>query len=279
MRRVESISEMQRLAEGLRLEGRTIALVPTMGALHEGHLNLVRHASGMSDVTVVSIFVNPTQFAPNEDFDSYPRRVEDDIALLDALGVDVAFVPEAAEMYPEGFQTYVEVTKLQRHLCGPFRPGHFRGVATVVLKLFNIVKPHVAVFGEKDYQQLRIIETMVRDLNLDIRIEPHPVEREEDGLAMSSRNGYLDKEGRRRAAALYEALSRVREEFLNGTTDAAALEAVGTEVLRSRGLTQIDYLRICDPRTLETRKRARPGDVVALALRLGGTRLIDNIRL
>src|SRR5919108_5437199 len=182
---------MQSLANEERRDGKRISLVPTMGALHEGHLDLISEARKIGDVLVVSIFVNPTQFGPNEDFTKYPRDLAGDLRKIESLGVDIVFTPTPEEMYPEGFQTYVEVEKLQEHLCGLFRPGHFRGVATVVLKLFNIIRPHVALFGEKDYQQLKIIQRMVKDLNLDVEVSGFPTVREKNGLALSSRNAYL----------------------------------------------------------------------------------------
>ncbi len=207
MRVIDTVAEMQQQANQWRREGLVIGFVPTMGYLHQGHLELMRCAKGKSDRVVVSIFVNPTQFAPGEDFERYPRDLERDMGLMRAVGVDAVFAPTVADMYPEGYQTYVEVGEVTRPLCGAKRPGHFRGVTTVVAKLFHIVKPHVAVFGEKDYQQLLTIRRMVRDLAMDVEIVGHPIVREPDGLAMSSRNVYLSEEERREALLLSQALA------------------------------------------------------------------------
>jgi len=250
-----------------------------MGSLHKGHLSLVASAKRNGDVSVVSIFVNPSQFGPKEDYATYPRDLEKDLRALHRLGVDVVFTPTSEEMYPEGFETYVEVCELQRRLCGISRPGHFRGVATVVLKLFNIVKPHAAVFGEKDYQQLRIIKKMVRDLALDIDIIAAPTVREENGLAMSSRNRYLSDEDRSKALGIPMALMEIKREFENGTRDAKRLISIGKELLKEHEINRIDYLNICDRETLEDKAWAEKGDVVAIALNVGSARLIDNMTL
>ncbi len=270
---------MQSLANGARRGGRRISLVPTMGALHEGHISLISEARKMGDVLVVSIFVNPTQFGPNEDFARYPRDLQGDLRKIEDLGIDFVFVPTSEEMYPEGFQTYVEVKRLQEYLCGPFRPGHFRGVATVVLKLFNIVKPHVALFGEKDYQQLKIIQRMVKDLNLEVEVLGFPVIREVSGLAFSSRNAYLSPDKRECALWISRVLRNIKRDFESGCRDAKAMTQRGKKTLMEVGIREIDYLEICDPQTLVSKEVVESGDLVAVAVRLNGTRLIDNIRL
>lgn len=270
---------MSNLVGRYRSEGKKISFVPTMGSLHKGHLMLISKARAYGDISIVSIFVNPTQFGPGEDYLSYPRNLGDDLSKLEALGVDVVFAPPAEEIYPEGFETYVEVTELERPLCGEFRKGHFRGVATVVLKLFNIVKPHFAFFGEKDYQQLKIIQKMVKDLCLDVEVIPFPTVRDSDGLAFSSRNSYLSHEERKKAGAIYLTLQSIKARFESGVTDAEELISLGIESLKAHGLFNIDYLMICDPETLKPKRLAQSGDIVAVALRLGAARLIDNIRL
>ncbi|MER3446272.1 MAG: pantoate--beta-alanine ligase [Candidatus Dadabacteria bacterium] len=279
MRVITSLGEMQSLANRTRRDGMKISLVPTMGALHEGHLNLISEARKMGDVLVVSIFVNPTQFGPNEDFARYPRDLQGDLRKIESLGVDIVFTPTPEEMYPEGFQTYVEVKRLQEHLCGPFRPGHFRGVATVVLKLFNIVKPHFALFGEKDYQQLKIIQRMVEDLNLEIEVLGFPIVRETSGLAFSSRNAYLFPDKKECALWVSRVLHNIKRDFDSGCRDAKAMADRGKKTLRDAGIKEIDYLEICDPQTLISKEVVESGDLVAIAVRLDGTRLIDNIRL
>jgi pantoate--beta-alanine ligase len=279
MKVITTVREMQRLANDARRDDKIISFVPTMGALHEGHLKLISEGRKRGDTLVVSIFVNPTQFGPNEDFKRYPRDLDGDLEKLKNLRVDVVFVPTIEEMYPEGFQTYVEVEKLEKHLCGLFREGHFRGVATVVLKLFNIVKPHVALFGEKDYQQLKIIERMVKDLNLEVEIVGFPIVRDRDGLALSSRNSYLSSHEKEHAIAVPRALSEIRKEFERGKRDTKSMIEVGKNILSEAGIKDIDYLEICNPETLENKELAERGDLVAVAVRLGGTRLIDNTRL
>jgi len=252
-------ADMQRWSEAARRRGATIAFVPTMGFLHEGHLSLMREGRRRASLLASSLFVNPTQFGPNEDLSRYPRNFEGDCALMREVPVDVLFAPEPDVMYPQGSQTWVEVTEMTRGLCGAGRPGHFRGVTTVVAKLFNIVKPHIALFGEKDYQQLRAIERMVRDLNFDIEIVPVATVREPDGLAMSSRNAYLGPEERKKALALSGALHAARR----------LLEQV-PEV-------RVEYVEAVDARTLEKVELIERPVVVAIAARLGTTRLIDNM--
>lgn len=279
MRIISSIREMQGLVNGVIRTGKRISLVPTMGALHEGHINLINEGRNRGDVLVVSVFVNPTQFGLSEDFTKYPRDLEGDLSKIEDLGVDIVFAPNLEEIYPEGFQTYVEVKDLQEHLCGHFRPGHFRGVATVVLKLFNIVKPQVALFGEKDYQQLKIIQRMVKDLNLEVEVIGYPIVREKDGLALSSRNVYLLMSERNSASQVSKALREIKRKFDMGCRNTNLMVEFGKKILEETGINDIDYLEICDPETLESKELAGRGDLLAVAVRIKGTRLIDNIRL
>jgi len=279
VRIISSIREMQGLVNGVIRTGKRISLVPTMGALHEGHINLINEGRNRGDVLVVSIFVNPTQFGLSEDFTKYPRDLEGDLSKIEDLGVDIVFAPNLEEIYPEGFQTYVEVKDLQEHLCGHFRPGHFRGVATVVLKLFNIVKPQVALFGEKDYQQLKIIQRMVKDLNLEVEVIGYPIVREKDGLALSSRNVYLLMNERNSASQVSKALREIKRKFDMGCRNTNLMVEFGKKILEETGINDIDYLEICDPETLESKELAGRGDLLAVAVRIKGTRLIDNIRL
>ncbi len=276
MRVIDTIAEMQQQADQWRREGLVIGFVPTMGYLHDGHLELMRCAKTKSDRVVVSIFVNPTQFAPGEDFERYPRDLDRDMALMAPVGVDVVFVPAVGEMYPEGYQTYVEVGEISEPLCGAKRPGHFRGVTTVVAKLFHIVKPHVAVFGEKDYQQLLVIRRMVRDLAMDVEIVGHPIVREPDGLAMSSRNVYLSEEERQEALLLSKALAEVTRLVDGGERAASVLVSAAQKVLEQGARVRIDYAELRDAETLqEITILDRPG-VLALAAFVGKARLIDN---
>lgn len=279
MKVVKGVSDMKALSRSLKREGKTIAFVPTMGALHDGHLSLMAEGKKLADVLVSSVFVNPTQFGPNEDYKKYMRDTEGDLARMRHAGVDVAFFPEPEEIYPPGAQTYVEVTELQKPLCGASRPGHFRGVATVVLKLFNIVKPDFAIFGKKDYQQLQVIKRMVRDLDVDVEIIGMPTFRESSGLAMSSRNAYLSEDERERAASLSKALREIKRNFDGGEKDPAALVEYGRRVILNASAGEIDYLEIRKGETLEEVKSVSPGDVAALAVKVGGARLIDNIEL
>jgi pantoate--beta-alanine ligase len=276
MQIVEHISDMSQWSEMQRRQRQRIVLVPTMGFLHEGHLCLVRDAKTRGDRVVVSIFVNPTQFAPGEDFASYPRDFERDRRLLEAEGVDVLFHPSAEQIYPAGAQTFVEVERLSLPLCGSLRPGHFRGVATVVLKLFNIVRPQAAIFGEKDYQQLQVIRRMVRDLALDIEIIGHPIVRESDGLAMSSRNSYLNVEERRAAVCLSRALCKAERLFKRGEKSAAPILRLVTTELQKESLAQVEYVKLCDGETLDDVDEIDGRAVLALAVRIGKARLIDN---
>jgi pantoate--beta-alanine ligase len=274
---VNSPAEMQRLADAARGRNQRIALAPTMGYLHEGHLALMREGRRRADVLVASIFVNPTQFGPSEDLARYPRDLEHDCAMLRTVPVDVVFAPEAAAIYPGGFQTWVEVIELTKGLCGRSRPVHFRGVTTVVAKLFNLVKPHLALFGEKDFQQLRAIERMVRDLNFDLEIVPVPIVREPDGLAMSSRNAYLTPAERAQALSLSRALQAVRERFdFKADADTSELAQVATEILATMPDVSVEYVEVVDAETLLSATSRDGPLLVAIAARVGKTRLIDN---
>jgi pantoate--beta-alanine ligase len=276
MQIIEPIADMRAWSEGERRQGRRIVFVPTMGSLHEGHLSLVRDAKTRGERVVVSIFVNPMQFGPSEDFAKYPRDLQHDRALLESLGIDVLFHPTVAEIYPDGYQTHIEVENLSLPLCGSVRPGHFRGVATVVAKLFNIVRPHVAIFGEKDFQQLQVVRRLVRDLSMDIEIVGHPIVREADGLAMSSRNAYLTPEERRAAVCLSRALCQAEKRVRRGETSAAALLRGVAAELGKEPLAQVEYAKLCDPDSLQEIDRVQGAAVLALAVRFGRARLIDN---
>jgi len=273
---IESVALMQSKAEELRLSGSTIGFVPTMGFLHEGHLELMRVAGRLSDKVIVSIFVNPAQFGPQEDFAKYPRDTQGDLAKVEKVPVDIVFMPSAAEMYPEGFQSKVSVGDLSRHLCGLSRPGHFDGVATVVCKLFNITKPHIAVFGQKDYQQLAVISRMVEDMAMDVDIVGVPTVREEDGLAMSSRNAYLSAEERRSALCLKKAMDRAGELYARGERDSSVLKSSMERLILEHPFTNIDYVSVCDPVTLDDLETLGDRFLIALAVKVGKTRLIDN---
>ena len=276
MKVVEKATELERL----RLElPAPVGLVPTMGCLHEGHLSLVRQARGDNSSLVVSIFVNPTQFAPGEDYANYPRDEARDLALLEKEGVDIVFSPSAADMYPPGFDSYVEVAGLSRRLEGASRPGHFRGVATVVARLFDLVRPDRAYFGQKDAQQAIISSKMAADLNPGVEVITLPTVRENDGLAMSSRNSYLSPDERRAASVLYQALSHARELWQQGERSAPNLRREMTAILRKEPLAAIDYVSVADPATLEEMETASSPALVSLAVRIGATRLIDNITL
>jgi pantoate--beta-alanine ligase len=270
-------ADMQRWSEAARRRGATIAFVPTMGFLHEGHLSLMREGRKRASLLASSLFVNPTQFGPNEDFARYPRNFDGDCAMMREVPVDVLFAPEPEMMYRRGSQTWVEVTEITRGLCGAGRPGHFRGVTTVVAKLFNIVKPHIALFGEKDYQQLCTIQRMVQDLNFDIEIVPVPTVREPDGLAMSSRNAYLSIEQREKALMLSRALQAAGTAFKAGVRDPQELIRAASRLLENTPEVQVEYVEAVDAKTLETVERIERPIVVAIAARLGKTRLIDNI--
>lgn len=270
---------MQVAAAGVRAAGQRLGLVPTMGALHEGHLSLVRRARQECDVTVVSIFVNPTQFGPGEDYRNYPRDFEHDKHLLENEGVDLLFAPTTEEMYPDGFQTTISIGQATTPLEGKFRPGHFDGVATVVAKLFNVVLPDKAYFGRKDAQQCVVIQRMVRDLNFPVAIIVRPTVREPDGLAMSSRNAYLNAEERKAALTLYRALRRAKELLEQGERCAATLEGEMRALLEAEPLAKIDYAAVVDAETLQPLATVERDTLVALAVRIGRTRLIDNLQV
>jgi pantoate--beta-alanine ligase len=273
---IKTVSEMQKHSNDLRSSGKTIAFVPTMGFFHEGHLELMRLGRKSAGILVISIFVNPTQFGPSEDLASYPQDPEGDMAKAKGAGVDIAFRPSPEEMYPEGFQLKVIVEKLTKHLCGLSRPGHFDGVATVVTKLFNIVKPHMAIFGQKDYQQLAVIKRMVMDLNMDIDIISAPTVREPDGLAMSSRNAYLNPEERKSASCLKKSIDLAQKMARKGERDTQKIkEVVESEILR-HPYTKIDYIQLCNPLSLEEVRAMGDETLLALAVKVGETRLIDN---
>lgn len=267
---------MRARAEDLRRDGRKIAVVPTMGALHEGHLALVRHARARADVVILTIFVNPTQFGPKEDLSRYPRDEAGDLEKARPAGIDLAFCPSAEAMYAPGSQTFVEVRELQKPLEGASRPGHFAGVATIVAKLFHITKPHLAVFGEKDYQQLAIIRRMVRDLDFDLEIQGVPIVREPDGLALSSRNAYLSGEQRVAALALSRGIAAAEALFRTGERSAEALVAAAREPIEAEPLARIDYVSLSDADELSPVTRVDRRAVLAMAVFVGTTRLIDN---
>ena len=266
---------MRARAEDLRRDGRRIAVVPTMGALHAGHLALLRAARAKADILILTIFVNPTQFGPNEDLAKYPRDEAGDLEQARACGIDLAFCPDASAMYPAGAQTFVEVRELQQPLCGARRPGHFAGVATIVAKLFHLTQPHVAVFGEKDYQQLAIIRRMVRDLDFAIEIASVPIVREPDGLAMSSRNAYLSPDQRRSALALSQGLAAAAAAAAAGERSTAALVAAARAPLEAAQL-RIDYVELRDATELTDLTHLDRPAVLAIAAFVGATRLIDN---
>jgi len=277
MRISKTIAETRAAVRELRAAGRTVGLVPTMGALHAGHVSLVRAARKQCDAVVVSLFVNPTQFGPNEDFAKYPRTWDSDCALLEREGVDLIFAPGAEEMYPVGASTFVEVECVSDRLDGASRPGHFRGVATVVAKLFHIVAPDKAFFGQKDAAQVAVLRRMVRDLNFDLELVSCPTVREADGLALSSRNRYLSAEERGQALVLSRALRRVEERIAQGVLESAALIREAQEMLAAEAGVRVDYLRIVDPSSLEDVADVCGGALVAVAAVVGTTRLIDNV--
>ncbi|MFH0844779.1 MAG: pantoate--beta-alanine ligase [Pseudomonadota bacterium] len=273
---IESAYGMQKRAKEIRQEGKRIAFVPTMGFFHEGHLELMRVGKRHADKVIISLFVNPTQFGPGEDFKQYPRDLEGDLSKAEGVGVDIAFVPSAEEMYPEGFQAWISVKKVTRHLCGLSRPGHFDGVTTVVAKLFNMTKPHVSIFGEKDYQQLTVIRRMVKDLNMDMDILGIPIVREPDGLAMSSRNTYLNDEERLSALSLKKSLDLAGEMVKGGERDSLKIKRAVEHFILGHPHTEIDYITLCHPETLENVTTVEDETLLALAVKVGKTRLIDN---
>ena len=279
MKVIRSPEEMQQTAEAIRLSGRILAFVPTMGFFHEGHLELMRVARKHADIVLISIFVNPIQFGPKEDLATYPRDLEGDLLKAEKEGVDLVFAPTAPDMYPDNFQTRISVEKVTKHLCGLSRPTHFDGVTTVVAKLFNITKPHFAVFGQKDFQQLTVVTRMVRDLNMDVRIIGMPTVREPDGLAMSSRNSFLNPEERKSALCLKRSLDLARNLVSRGEHRADALIQAVRELILAQPFTEIDYANICDPVSMEDVATVEGETLLALAVRVGKTRLIDNCLL
>lgn len=276
MRTIDNIREMRAWSEAERCAGKRIVLVPTMGFLHEGHLSLVREGRKRGDLLVVSLLVNPKQFAPGEDYRNYPRDLERDRKLLERESADVLLHPSVEEVYPEGHQTHVEVKRLDQFLCGAFRPGHFSGVVTVVAKLFNIVRPHVAIFGLKDYQQFQMIRRMMADLNFDIEVVGHPIVRETDGLAMSSRNTYLSEPEREAALCLYRSLREAESLVRRGERQGKPiLDAVRQEIGKA-SLARIEYVHLCHPSSLEEVEKIDDEALLALAVWIGKARLIDN---
>jgi pantoate--beta-alanine ligase len=275
----KTVAEAQSACAQLRGEGRILGLVPTMGALHEGHLSLARAAKAECDIVAASIFVNPTQFGPNEDFSKYPRTFEQDCALLEGEGVDMIFAPTVDEMYPSGASTFVVVEGVSDRLDGASRPGHFRGVTTVVSKLFHIIGPHKAFFGQKDAAQVAVLRKMVLDLNFPLRLVVCPIVREDDGLAMSSRNRYLSERERQQALVLRRALEQVEKRASEGEMSSRTLMETARNVFASEPDVRIDYIAVVDPETLEDVPNVRDGALVAVAAFVGTTRLIDNILL
>ncbi len=280
MQTATNITELRSMIKALRQTASTVGFVPTMGALHEGHLSLVRQSRAECPATLVSIFVNPTQFGPDEDLAAYPRTIEEDLRLLDELGVDLVYLPSEAEMYPPGFSTYIQPPAVADGLEGEHRPGHFRGVATVVLKLFQVTGADVAYFGQKDYQQSLVIRHMVRDLNLPVDIRVCPIVRDTDGLALSSRNVYLSDEQRTIALSLYHTLSAARELVLEGCRDGQVVMEQMRKSLMDAGVTRIEYAVVADAESLEIQDNlVAPPAVLLIAAYVGSTRLIDNLLL
>ncbi|MBN1473207.1 MAG: pantoate--beta-alanine ligase [Syntrophaceae bacterium] len=276
MKTIELTREMQKYSDSSRSKGKKIAFVPTMGYFHEGHIELMRQAKKMADCVVVSIYVNPTQFGPKEDLSRYPRDFDRDSERAKEVGVDVIFYPSNKEMYPEGYQTYVNVEDVTKNLCGLSRPGHFCGVTTVCAKLFNIVKPHIAVFGKKDYQQYVTIKRMVADLNMDLEIIGLPTVREADGLAMSSRNVYLKENERPSALTLIDSLRLAQKLYDQGERKASTIISQVEKFISQSPYTDIDYVKICDPETMRDIEKIRDSALIALAVKVAQTRLIDN---
>jgi pantoate--beta-alanine ligase len=277
IRLVETIKEVRSFVDAVRKRGETIGFVPTMGAFHLGHLSLMRQAKKDTDAVIVSVFVNPLQFAAGEDYDRYPRQMAKDLRMAESERVDVLLAPSVAEMYPKGFATYIDQNDLPTKLCGQFRPDHFRGVMSVVAKLFNIVKPDVAFFGHKDYQQYLLIRRMATDLNLDVDVRVLPTVREEDGLAMSSRNIYLGPKQRKDAICLYRALQRAEELVGSGESGAVRVAAEMKRVIHRVKGARIDYIAVVNSDTLEPVKEIKGKTLIAAAVRIGKARLIDNI--
>ena len=273
---VRTATDLRARVDAWHRQNEKVALVPTMGYLHSAHIALIEAGRQSCSKSVVSIFVNPTQFGPNEDLDSYPRQLESDIERLEATGVDILFHPTKEEMYPAGYKTCVEVQNISEHLCGKNRAGFFKGVTTVVLKLFNIVRPHNAFFGEKDWQQLAVIEALVEDLNLDVAIIRVPLVRESDGLAMSSRNRYLSSQERKTALSLSHSLQEAQNNIRRGTTSAKAISNSIRQYFLGKEGCEIDYISICDPESFKEKEQIRGRTLIALAVKVGPSRLIDN---
>lgn len=279
MQIVKTVNDLRKIIKEQKKQGKSIGLVPTMGFLHDGHLSLMTEAKKSTDYVVVSIFVNPTQFGPNEDLATYPRDLARDASLCEGVGVDLIFAPDVDEMYPDGYSTYVDCEgSITKQLCGASRPSHFKGVTSVVAKLFNIVMPDVAFFGQKDAQQVAVIEKMVRELNFDIAIKACPIVRESDGLAMSSRNSYLNSEERQAALVLSQALGQAQKSIESGVTSTETLIDEMRQIIESSPYATIDYVQIVDSRTLEKIDVLSDDFLVALAVKIGKTRLIDNFR-
>jgi len=276
MKIIESVKKMQEFSESLRNSGKKIAFVPTMGYFHRGHLSLMEEGRKLGDCLIISIYVNPTQFAPGEDLEKYPRDFERDKKLSEDVGVDVIFYPPDSEMYPEQYQTFVDVEGVTNNLCGLSRPGHFSGVTTICAKLFNIAKPHVTVFGKKDFQQLVTIKRMVKDLNMDLDVVGMSTVREGDGLAMSSRNTYLKEDERASALSLSHSLKLAKELYDNGERNAGKIIDETKKLIDGHPHTKIDYVNICDTTTMNDVEYLESEAVIALAVRVGAARLIDN---
>ncbi|MGQ3683900.1 MAG: pantoate--beta-alanine ligase [Candidatus Loosdrechtia sp.] len=276
MQIITSIKDIKQRIKTIKGDQLTIGFVPTMGALHEGHMSLVRNAKKENDTVIVSIFVNPFQFGKNEDFKQYPRTFERDCELLSKEGADYIFSPDITEMYPEGFSTLIILSQLEDKLCGRSRPGHFRSVAVVVLKLLHLIKPDLAYFGQKDFQQTVIIKKMIQDLNLDIAVKILPTVRDEKGLALSSRNVYLTETEKKEALCLYKSLLKAQSMVHSGITDTKIIIREIENSINNHNLVTIDYISIIDPETLESVTTVRNGDVIAIAVKVGKTRLIDN---
>ena len=279
MKVYRNIRSLAREIQGLKRRNKTIGLVPTMGFLHEGHMSIIRKAKKDTDCVIVSIFVNPTQFGPKEDFKRYPRDLNRDLKLCKKEGVDIILAPEAKEMYPEDYSTYVDMERITDKLCGASRPGHFRGVATVVAKLFNITSPDIAYFGQKDAQQAIVIKRMAQDLNMAVKIKVMPTLREKDGLAMSSRNVYLNPKERVQARSIYKSLKLAKELFNNGERNSSKIINKMKRIINKEPSAKIDYIKTVDINNLKDVKRISRGTLIAMAVRIGDTRLIDNIVL
>lgn len=277
MKLVNKISDLKIIIKSNKSMGKTIGFVPTMGYLHEGHLSLARRSVQENDFTVMSIFVNPTQFGPNEDFERYPRDLERDLAMAESVGVDVVFAPSVEEMYPDGYKTYVNVEDITGVLCGRSRPGHFRGVTTVVNKLFNIVEPDKAYFGQKDAQQVVVVKKMVRDLNMNLEVVACPIVREPDGLAMSSRNTYLSSEERKAALILSKSLFEAEELIKQGERSGKKIAEYIEGRIKTEKLAEIDYVEVVSADSLEKLEELKGNVLIALVVKFGKTRLIDNV--